>query len=58
MFIVDSIVFICFRGIPGTNKPETVYFLKPFTMYEHLIVLKYMFQWKISLKIISINWLP
>ena len=30
MFIVDSIVFICFWGIPGTNKPETVYFLKPF----------------------------
>ena len=25
MFIVDSIVFICFRGIPGTNKPETLF---------------------------------
>ena len=43
MFIVDSIVFMCFLIIPETNKPENsslFSFLKPFTMYGHLIVLK------------------
>ena len=39
MFIVDSIVFICFLIIPETrSKPENsslFSFLKPFTMYDH-----------------------
>ena len=38
MFIVDSIVFICFLIIPETrSKPENsslFSFLKPFTMYD------------------------
>ena len=43
MFKVDSIVFICFLINPETSKPENsslFSFLKTFTMYDHLIVLK------------------
>ena len=58
MFIVDSIVFLCFLIIPETGKPEyssLFSFLKLFTMYDHLIALMYIFQSKISLKTIPIN---
>ena len=57
MFMVDSIVFICFLIIPETSKPENsslFSFLKPFAVYDHLIVLKYIFHSKNSLKTISI----
>ena len=42
MFKFDSTV-ICFLIIPETSKPENpslFSFLKTFTMYDHLIVLK------------------
>ena len=56
--IVDSIVFICFLIIPETNKPENSFlfsFLKPFTIYDHLIGLKLIAKSKIFLKTISIH---
>ena len=43
MFKVDSVISICFLIIPETIKPENSSLfsvLNPFTMYDHLIVLK------------------
>ena len=58
MVKVDFTVFICFLILPGISKPENsslFSFLKSFTMYDHLIVLKQIFISKISLKTISTN---
>ena len=43
MFIANCTVFICFLITPETVKPENsslLSFLKPFAMYDHIIVLK------------------